>query len=517
MAGIDDIFTDFDGVTWLQPDGPNTEPNLILCVDADGPGEPQGDLTISLCRTGDRSWVTVNAAQGSPGEVTATITAWKKKHRSYLQKMVDRRIPFPLYINHSTEGRIDTFLNYEWGTVIPWAFITDKQGSNAAKGRSEPAGSPTNVEQAFSITAGPIAHEYYKLIGTVGDAGGEDEPLRDVAMYGKMKAPHVSGEYQERADLGSIAADAAAAAVADGYETSDHMASWTAWAAQPFAADEHICSVVGIQIDKDTTRIIVCRGTTDGANPAEIAYSDDDGATWTNVDVGATNGEFGLHSGALFALDARHIWMCTDLGNVYFSSDGGLTWTDQEAPTPGASEGLYYVHFADENYGWAVGGFPTTPTGFLICTTDGGEHWTAAASEPKVESAVWVSVIDKNKVWVGLDDGTIYYTVDWGTTWTQRTLPTTPTNTGDGRFIDDHCGFICGYYTSGGSDYAIIYRTVDGGHTWETYEYEDDDITVTYYGLNGMDVISYNEVIAVGEVLTTAATSIVWQLRPAGW
>jgi len=274
---------------------------------------------------------------------------------------------------------------------------------------------------------------------------------------------------------------------------------------------------VCVQIDADTERLIAVNGT---ARPAAgvlgISYSDDGGATWSAiVDVGATAGEFGIHSGALFALDSRHIWLCTDQANVYFSSDAGLNWTAQSVPDPAASESLYYVHFVDEDYGWAVGGFRTTPTGHYIQTVDGGAHWNMAAAEPATELGIWVSVIDNYRVWVGLDDGTVFYSADWGATWTQRTLPVTPANTGDGRFIDEHCGFIGGFRTVSGNYFPIVFRTFDGGYEWEYYQHGTSFSVIPTYGLNAIQVCSYNKVHAVGEQLT-GGHCIVWTLKPAG-
>jgi hypothetical protein len=153
----------------------------------------------------------------------------------------------------------------------------------------------------------------------------------------------------------------------------------------------------------------------------------------------------------------------------------------------------------------------------FIQTTDGGAHWDLATTEPAVEMGVWVSVIDAHRVWVGLDDGTVYYTLDWGTTWTQRTMPVAMTNTGDGMFIDGFCGFVCGYRNDGVDDHPIMYRTFDGGYSWEYWIHDTAfDASVVHFGVNALWVCSYNEVHAVGEQLS-GGSSIVWTLKPEGW
>jgi photosystem II stability/assembly factor-like uncharacterized protein/predicted esterase len=57
-------------------------------------------------------------------------------------------------------------------------------------------------------------------------------------------------------------------------------------------------------------------------------------------------------------------------GTIVTSSDDGVTWTAQPAPT---TEDLYAVAFADASRGMAVGAHGTA-----LVTTDGGAHWTSA-------------------------------------------------------------------------------------------------------------------------------------------
>ena len=101
--------------------------------------------------------------------------------------------------------------------------------------------------------------------------------------------------------------------------TSDKGATWanaTGLVPSPFAGGD-IMAGVCFPVGKDTTRLLVASGPKAGS--AQIAYSDDDGATWSTVTVGSTAWEGASGAGALFALDWTHIWFATDHGNVYFS------------------------------------------------------------------------------------------------------------------------------------------------------------------------------------------------------
>ena len=512
-----ELFENFHGVIWVQPDGPNTTAYPVLCADSDGPDSPQGDISIKFCRDGAGNHVPINISQNTKSQVSLDVVAWKAKTRSWLQKQLARRFPFPMYFHHGFEGgRLDTFGNYDAGESIELAYITSKGAANYAKGRADENESAEKVEQTFSVGGVP-SEGYYKMASeTLADPDSEDQPLRDIALWCEQHPDGPLGAILEHFDRGQIVADDAGPG-ADTFYTANKGVTWATAAQQPFGAAEDICSVVRFEIDKDTIRTLVLIGTA-GAGGAEIAWSDDNGATaWNSVLISAVVNEYGMHSGALFALDARHIWACTTDCNIYFSDDGGLTWTDQAAPAPAANEDLYYIHFVDENHGWAVGGFPTTPTGYLAHTKDGGQTWAMADAEPQVESCNWVAVRDSMHVWVGMDDGTIWFSNDWGEVWTQRT-GFNFTNTGDGQFLKGSglFLFICGHKTVSGDLIPIVWRSVNGGMDWEEYDMDDILVAVTYYGLNAMQIIGPNELIAVGEDLTTAAVSAVWHLKPAG-
>ena len=514
----DNYFDNFNGVIWVQPGGPNTISYPLLCSDIDGIDEPQGDVTGRFCLQADGTWETVNRTQGTPGEVTGDVVSWREKTRAWLEKVRADRCPVGIYVHHFHCGRADTFLNYENGQLLANSFVTNKSSSQNVRRRADQGENAEKNEQTFSLSAQPLSEEYWPLVGTVTDAQDEDNPLRDITTCTTPQCLGPCGSKESECKYLQVAADSSASpATANTYYSDDYAATWTTGATDPFLGGENIASIVCFSIDADTDRLVVALGSTRAGGPMVINYSDDGGATWAGeVTLGATNGEYALHSGALFALDERHIWCCTDQANVYFSSDSGASWTAQSVPDAGASEGLYYVHFADANYGWAVGGQVAT-SGHFIQTTDGGAHWALATAEPEAKEGIWVSVIDSNRVWAGTDQGiNVWYSNNWGTTWTERNLPSAPTETGDGRFIDEYCGFIGGFRTISAKYYPAMYRTFDGGYEWEVYTHGTSfSAAPTYYGINAIHVCGYNKVHAVGEQLT-GGHSIVWTLKPAG-
>ncbi len=521
MPTANDIYDQYDGDVWVQPDGPNTEPLPLACAEVGDISTPVGDVSRRFCRQVDGTITTVNTTQGTPSSITFDVMLWKTKIRNSIQKAKDNRCPIPIYVRNGHCGRPAVFLSYDMYTVYMDSFVNSRTESSPARQRVEENDSPTDISLTYSLSADPNSPDIYRLISTLievpSTGTAEDEPFRDIASCSTPRCfSGACGAQVEACDHLEIVTDAAAAGSADGYRSADGGSTFAVWAAQPFAADEHISGVECFDISETVTRILVARGTTDGANPAEVAYSDDNGATWTTANVGATNGQYVSFGGALFALDYRHIWCGMDDGEIWFSGDGGVTWTQQSTPTPGASEEIRHIDFIDVNYGWAVGGFATTPTGLFWNTVDGGAHWNAAVTEPKVEVGNWVSVIDGQRVWVGLDDGTVYYSLNWGTTWAARTLPSAMSNQGDGQFLNAYIGALCGWKAGSGNGVAVVMRTFDGGYSWEEFNIATEfDSAPAYAGLNALWMCSANQILAVGEAIDSA--SVLWQLEPAGW
>jgi len=525
MATVQEYFDEFDGMIFVQKDGPNTIPEPMTCATIDGVDQPQGDITRRFCRTADGGIKTANTAQGTQSSATFDVTMWKMKRRDPFQRALERRCMIPVYVAHGLcTGRQDNILSWDEYEIYQDPYVTAKAKSNLARGQREEGDTAEMVGLTYSMSADPQVHELYKLVTTtttVGTTEAEPEPLRDITTCTVPRCPLSGcGAPQEPCDEIHVVADATGAAKAEGYESADNAGSFDDWAgAVPFAAGDHIASIVCYMINDTTERLLIASGST-GVASAEVAYSDDGGAVWSAaVAVGASATEFAEGCGALFALDYRHIWFCTNESNVFFSADGGVTWTDQAAPAPVAGEGLLYIHFIDEQFGWSVGGDSAGPTAHLIQTTDGGEHWAMATSEPQIEEGSCVAVLDAQNVWVGMDDGTVWYTQNWGTTWTQRTLPSALSLTngiGDIQFVDHYVGALCGWKAGTGNGVGVVMRTIDGGYTWEEYNLPTEfNAGVEYNGVNALLICDVNEIHAVTE--TFGAGSLVWTLKPAGW
>ena len=456
------------GFGWLQLDGPNTEVYPLGCHDFGDLGESLGGITRRYCPdpAAPGKWRVASVTQGPPEGVTISVTTYIAQVRDWLQRARNKCLA-GLHIHLSECGRKDVFSNYDVGYLIynPRYTAKTRKGLGMRDTRD-------SSEQTYEIEGDPPVSEYYKLVLTE-LVNTETNTINDIAACGEDLCAGECGPAEYPCDTLVAVCDAGAGVTANVLLSTNEGATWAATAADPFAADEHISSVVCFQVNRGVTRILCSRGVTDAGNPAEVAYSDDSGATWTNANVGATNGEFVQWNGGLWANDERHIWCVTNLGNIFFSSDSGATWAEETTLNASA---LNYVHFANDYHGITVGA-----TNAVLSTVDGGDHWTTETG-PAAQAAVnalcgWAH--NKNRWFVGYADGELWFTEDGATNWTQRVLPgpngaVSVDAINDMYWYNEFHGILVVDWTGAAAAHrASIYRTVTGGTYWEIYDVPD--------------------------------------------
>jgi photosystem II stability/assembly factor-like uncharacterized protein len=263
--------------------------------------------------------------------------------------------------------------------------------------------------------------------------------------------------------------------------TANNGTTWTAAGTDPFAVAEDIGAAVYLQLDEDTRRIVVARSTTDAGNPAEVGYSDDDGATWVLANVGATNAEFIT---AMDATDFYHIWAATSIGRIFFSADGGVTWTEQEGGAITADDYLD-IRMLDNSYGIAVG-----EANEVAYTSNGGNNWAAVTGPSAGDDLTTVEIVTRQRYFVGNDDGELWATDDGGATWVQKTFAGANAGTTQKvRFESEMVGFMI-HDTA--APVGRLFRTKDGGYTWEM------ETAPANIGLTSLTVCGANHVYLTG-------------------
>lgn len=441
-------FTQGNAAIFIQPEGPAGDLTFLGCHEIASIDEPLGDYTPFWCPDPDQPKRFVPAGQtfAPPAAVTTQIIEDIVGSLSLLREQV---CPFGLYVNLTKCGKKSLFDNAELTWIVDVQKITNRSTSNIAAREGD-----ERMERAYDLSAQPPVIEIREVAALEQALPSPTaEELRDVIFCNLEQCAEGCGPAADICEDGIIGADAGAGVTAEVILTTDKGVTWTDGAVDPFAVDEDILSVTCFAIDKDTTRWLVARGQeATPANPAEIGYSDDSGASWTLVDVEAAGTRSATMGGSLWSLDKDHIWFCTSDGYIFFSSDGGLTWTNQEAGIINVND-WNGIHFANENVGYVVG-----DSGVVAKTTDGGITWaatTAVVTGTPDLNCVWV--FDEDTMITGGSTNIIYKTNDGGATWTA--LHTAAGVIADIQFVNDYVGWA--------TDTATILRTRNGGNTWE--------------------------------------------------
>lgn len=471
MAQDTDALKTRQGSLWVQPGGPNTAVHFLGCHDLADISEPSGSLELLRCMDKKGGWRTVGTIQSPPDPVTTSIENMTFIARDWLERL---NCDFTLFANHRSGGEPDIFDNYVRANILNRCRVTTRTDKQIVHHEEEQASLQTRDIEAWP----PVFHT--GALTARRQTTTETLALNDVNAYSLLDCD----DGVSPGDRVIAGADSSAYA-GNVLQTLDAGDNWAALAADPFAAGKNILSVVSFPISDTVTRFLVAQVATGGAQ-GKIAYTDDNGATWTTVNIGgAAAGHGAVDSGALFALDQGHIWLASAEGYIYFSSDGGGSWTAQTSAEL-TTEDFRAISFVDENYGMAVG-----DADVVLFSSDGGTTWEAGSATGGGGNLTSVAP-SGNFWWVGTSGGRAYYSRDDGTTWTQRRF------TGDAVgevadivFANDLIGYMI-HNTA--APVGRILVTINGGWTWNPIT------TPTNTGLNALTVADMNIVYAVGEV-----------------
>jgi len=475
---------------WIQPDGPNTEPKYLGCHSVGDITEPFGDETLLYCPDPAQAgrFVVKNSFTGEPGAITTTVETDLRKTADLLEDI--GKCGLPIYLHKVSCGRRDVFTNFDRTFILNPAKVTSRGLGNLA---ARDPGNENESTQTFDLTTLQLIRAFPMEANRVSIA--DTSSITGIAVCGEERCEGDCGASQKVSDyiyLATLVPPTSAAGFAQ-VLYSIKGSTFVATAADPFAAGEDIRGIVCFRVGRDTIRIMVARGETDGGNPAEIAYSDDNGVTWTNVNVGSTNGEYVANSHALFALDRYHIWLGSSGGRIYFSSNGGTSWTVQENAVISATA-IQGVSFSSPEMGFAV-----YVGGQVAKTTDGstvGASWSATGAVSGSAAARDIHAISPFFVWVTGTDG-MFFTHDAGDTWEQRESHAIFAI----DFLDELEGLAVGSAVSGN-----IYHTIDGGYDWQPLD------PITNQGF--LDVLFLTSKLGYASGAATGGTGMLAKILP---
>jgi photosystem II stability/assembly factor-like uncharacterized protein len=101
-----------------------------------------------------------------------------------------------------------------------------------------------------------------------------------------------------------------------------------------------------------------------------VVRSTNRGATWATTQVAPTTSMLQ----AVEVFDQRRIWVGSVNGYIWYTLDGGKSWTRKGFSGEGTGQ-VFDIMFATEEVGYMLHG-NATPTARLFCTLDGGVTWS---------------------------------------------------------------------------------------------------------------------------------------------
>lgn len=473
---------DNDSALFFQSDGPNTATIMGECIGVGDIAEDFGSTELTQAFGLGGQYITKGAKVGAPGVMAFDIMRLVTKDATWLEDARSRGCFIPIHLKQQDCGQLSDLNNYvrfitiearlKTFTFAGWKGIGN-EGQKEAMFNTSWEGLPplllTNAPEVTRMTQSNV------------------NQINDLAFNSDEECDSNCGVTYSKGQRGVAVLNSTGSAKPKVRLTTDYGVTWADTAADPGAIDDDLSAVVRFQSGSGV-RIIASK-TAVASSQGQVFITDDDGATYTTVSVGgATAGHGPVDGKSLFAFpdDPYFLWMASALGYIYKSTDAGATWTAKESGTLGTGN-YRFVHFADYKYGLAG-----QVADVIAITNNGGDSWTAATALGTGGDIISGQRLDRNRLWVGTDDGDLFYSTDAGLTWTQRS-GWTGSDTGQVRdmmFIDPWNGVML-HNTAG--PVGTMLRTVDGGKSWKPLT------TPTNSGLNVVWMSSHNRIYAGGQ------------------
>ena len=171
---------------------------------------------------------------------------------------------------------------------------------------------------------------------------------------------------------------------------------------------------------------------------------------------------------------------------------------------PGYKPTITYIHMIDTNTGWALGDGGENSTQHVLYTTDGGNSWKdVTPPEPAPEQGSFkrasAAFFDSENAWVAFGSNAssstnfvVWHTQDAGATWQASQPLELPADSPPPfpdylQFIDLQHGWMLTHLGAGMMhDYVALFRTTDGGATWQRVMDPNTSSDIQSFGKTGL-------------------------------
>ena len=215
-------------------------------------------------------------------------------------------------------------------------------------------------------------------------------------------------------------------------------------------------------LNADTGWAITSPNMVLGGNP-QIFKTTDAGSTWTThtlSDAGYLSDIYFFNADSGMALSSMEF--------LFRTADGGETWQPDtlSVEIPGFFRSLYFrsIQFSDRNHGWI-----TTDWTIALRTDDAGVSWQPVLLNDPIEAELTDAFFTNPLYgWMVGAGGQIYVTADGGETWQPHFHGSLETFS-IVRALSEQTVFAAGEKS--------VYRTLDGGLTWDSVITFDQNIS----------------------------------------